>query len=244
MKSRFLLIVIAALFGSAAVGLFIYIKNKQPETKIITRDVHDGVTKGQSAADARMVLVAKRDLTPGTLVSMEDFEYVEWVADKVNPSYFVKSDAAKLDPITKNQAVVHYQVLNGEPLKIDDLIIIGDKGSPFTGLIKGGMRGVSIPLSKVSNPNSFYTPGDRIDILLVKKAAGSGNNDDKVGRTVLRNLKIVAVDDSFYRTASKEGTKNPTIITVEVTPSQAVGLFSNRRTMFLPDNTVCGRKLR
>lgn len=215
MKSRILLIIIAAIFASAAVGLFVFIKNKQPHTP----SQQEATQKADLKGEASMVMIAKANLAPGTLVKMEDFEFVSWNSDIINPSYFRKSDKEKLAVFEKGGVIVLYQVLKGEPLKHDDLIFIGDK-SLLSGLISGGKKAVTIPLSKVSNANSLYAPGDLIDIILAKKSRG--REEDASAKTVLRNLKIIAVDESFARSDSTQAaSKVPKMITVEVTTAQA-----------------------
>lgn len=216
MKSRIILILIAAIFASAAVGLFVYIKNKQPHSPTQKEEAQKADVKGEDS----MIMVAKTNLAPGTLVKVADFDFVSWNSDLINPSYFRKSDKDKLSVFEKGGVIVLYQVLKGEPLKHEDLIYIGDK-SLLSGLISGGKKAVTIPLSKVSNANSLYAPGDLIDIILAKKSRGR-DDDSSNAKTVLRNLKIIAVDESFARAeGAQAAAKVPKMITVEVSSSQA-----------------------
>lgn len=117
--------------------------------------------------------------------------------------------------------VAKFQHLSGEILRkerfVDHL-----EGSTLAAMIGKNKRAITVRVDDVVGVAGFLLPGNRVDILATKKGKGKTVLTD----TVLRNIKVLAVD----QTASTE--KNEPVIvravTLEMTPAQAEILVKAR----------------
>ena len=162
------------------------------------------------------ILVSKLDINPGERVNPDKFEWKEWPEKSMNDDYYQKGDKdtfAKIDG-----KVVRYQILRGEPLKKPDLVG-GSKESILSALIAPGMKAVSVPLKKVANANVYFTPGDRIDVILPQRQGRSSSVD-----TILSGVKVIAVDNLFFVPEGEQLNKIAKTITLEVNSEQAEAL--------------------
>ena len=85
------------------------------------------------------------------------------------------------------------------------------------------MRALTVRVNDVIGVAGFLLPGNRVDVLSSRK---EGNNRRAVTETILRNIKVLAVD----QTASTEENE-PVIVravTLEMTPVQAETLVKAR----------------
>ncbi|HET6157406.1 MAG TPA: Flp pilus assembly protein CpaB [Dongiaceae bacterium] len=114
-------------------------------------------------------------------------------------------------------AVARRRILANEPISPDQLIRRGDR-SVGSAVVSPGMRAVSIGISAASGAGGFIAPGDYVDVMLSiqfdgfidgsgKKLpegipAGLPDGDQLVKvstETVLRNVKVLAIDQSLGR---------------------------------------------
>ena len=72
----------------------------------------------------------------------------------------------------------------------------GDRGF-LAAALGPGMRAVTVPVSAKTGVGGFIFPGDRVDLLVthgVKAAEDSGRKTAMVTETVLREVRVVAID--------------------------------------------------
>lgn len=84
-------------------------------------------------------------------------------------------------------------------------------GSNLSALITTDMRAVSVRVDDVMGVAGFVLPGNKVDIIAVQ--------DDGITETLLKNIKVLAIDQQ-----STANTEKPAVVrtlTVEVTPKQA-----------------------
>jgi pilus assembly protein CpaB len=119
-------------------------------------------------------------------------------------------------------AVARRRILANEPISPDQLIQRGDR-SIGSAVVSPGMRAVSIPINATSASGGFIAPGDFVDVILsmehqIKVLDGAGNalpdgtpallpdGDELVKvstETVLRNVKVLAIDQKLGRNAEE-----------------------------------------
>jgi pilus assembly protein CpaB len=116
-------------------------------------------------------------------------------------------------------AVARRRILANEPISPDQLIQRGDK-SIGSAVVSPGMRAVSIGINAASASGGFIAPGDFVDVMLsIEWKGGVDENGNKLPEgtaltlpdgdqmvkvtteTVLRNVKVLAVDQSLGRSA-------------------------------------------
>lgn len=173
------------------------------------------------------VLVAQRALPVGTIITPDAVTFQPWPKDMVQDAYFVDGQVDKTKLIG---TVVRYQITAGQPLTQGALVAPGDRGF-LAAALGPGMRAISIPVSDNTGVSGFIFPGDHVDLMLTQsvKSAGSASmtGDDleklKATETVLRNLRVLATDQSTESETvnGKTVVKNNRLVTLEVTPKLA-----------------------
>ncbi len=170
----------------------------------------------QQAPKGPKVLVAQRALPVGTIITADSISFQEWPKDLVKDSGFTGGEyqvARLLGP------VVRYQIAAGQPITQGALVGPGDRGS-LAAALGPGMRAITIPVSAKSAVAGFVFPGDRIDLMLTQSVKGGDGPSLRATETILRNLRVLATDQSTE--AKKE--KGKTVVrayrtvTLEVTP--------------------------
>jgi pilus assembly protein CpaB len=165
------------------------------------------------------VLVAKRALPIGTIITADAVGYQPWPNELVQDAYFLDGEA---DINALMGTVVRFPVTAGEPVTQGALVAPGDRGF-LAAALGPGMRAVTVPVSAQTGVAGFVFPGDRIDLVLTQMVEGDGP-PLKAAETVLSNLRVLATDQA---TASSKDENGKTVVrtfqtvTLEVTPKIA-----------------------
>lgn len=162
------------------------------------------------------VLVAQRALPTGTIITADSIAFQPWPEDMVQDAYFIdgEADASKL-----LGTVVRFPVTAGQPVTQGALVAPGDRGF-LAAALGPGMRAVTIPVSAKTGVGGFVFPGDRVDLVLTQSVKGDEGMALKASETILRNIRVLATDQST-ETESVDGktvVRAFRTITLEVTP--------------------------
>lgn len=194
------------------------------------------------------VLVAARDLATGDRLVAQDLTWQPWPSEGgINPTYTTNgapviaptTEAAKLAgaaggmaaAVTGSQnqpmqvfvgAAVREPIVKGEPIIATKLVRAGDAGVMAVSL-QPGMRAMAVPLTAESAAGGFILPGDHVDVVQSRQVEGAVKGF--ASTTVLRNVKVLAIDQSLRATAKTGEAPASALVgatgTLEVTPSQA-----------------------
>lgn len=195
-------------------------------TAFAARSLFAGASTPQAEAAAKMplgpkVLVAQRALPVGTIITADSMNFQAWPKDMVQDVYFVEGEA---DMQKLLGTVVRNPVTAGEPLTKGNLVAPGDRGF-LAAALGPGMRAVTIPVSARTGVAGFVFPGDHIDLVLTQtvKGAGSEGMALKASETILKNLRVLATDQSTEQEMVEGKTRVRTFstVTLEVTPKIA-----------------------
>lgn len=198
-------------------------------TAMAARTMFAGASSPQAEAVAQAeqgpkVLVAKRALPAGTIITADAIGFQSWPQELLQDAYFLdgKADMSQL-----LGTVVRHPVTAGEPVTQGSLVKPGDRGF-LAAALGAGMRAVTIPVSAQTGVGGFIFPGDRIDLMLTQEIAGTdGTQPLRTTETVLRNLRVLATDQSAESVTNEEGKTVVTefrTVTLEVTPKMAEGI--------------------
>ena len=167
------------------------------------------------------VLVAQRALPVGTIITPDAVAFQAWPKDMVQDAYFVDGQVDKNKLIG---TVVRFQITAGQPLTQGALVAPGDRGF-LAAALGPGMRAISIPVSDMTGVSGFIFPGDHVDLMLTQTVhanpvPGGGDDSLKATETVLRNIRVLATDQSTESETvnGKTVVKNNHNVTLEVTP--------------------------
>jgi len=162
------------------------------------------------------VLVAQRGLPTGTIITADSVNFQDWPEELVQDAYFIDGEA---DMTKLLGTVVRFPITAGEPVTQGALVAPGDRGF-LAAALGPGMRAVTIPVSAKTGVAGFVFPGDRVDLVLTQTVAGGEGEPLKASETVLRNLRVLATDQS----TESETVDGKTVVrafrtvTIEVTP--------------------------
>lgn len=191
--------------------------------------------KGRNArqtgpSENSLVMVAKDALPEGSALDASKYEWKEASVGQITPDTVTKAQKDIIRDV--DGAVVKGQIHKGDVIKISSLIKTGGKSALST-VIHQGKRAVPVPFSKIANPPALIAPGDVLDIILPKKSKDEGNADGFVGQTILKGLRVLAVDTALQKSEvdpNVNGAKNSTrTMTLEVSAEQAEDLGASIR---------------
>lgn len=167
------------------------------------------------------ILVAKSDIGAGTPVSAQDLEWKIWPTASAGPHFIRKTDRPNaIEELSKSYARAAF--VAGEPIQEARLIKAGQAGY-MAAILPSGMRAVSTEIKPETGAGGFIIPGDHVDVILYrrdKEAEKATGTDTPVSETILRNVRVLAIDQTV---GDKNGQKVVVgkTATLELSPSQA-----------------------
>ncbi len=178
------------------------------------------VEAAQPVPQGPKVLVAQRALPTGTIITVDALNFQQWPEELVQDAYFLdgESDINKLIG-----TVVRHPITAGEPVTQGSLVRPGDRGF-LAAALGPGMRAVTVPVSANTGVAGFVFPGDRVDLVLTQTVAGEEGAPLKAAETVLRNLRVLATDQTTNQIKTEDGktvVRGFKTVTIEVTPKIA-----------------------
>lgn len=177
-----------------------------------------------------MILIAPTTLQPGDTLSLDKLVWKDWPLQSISKQYITKDQKQNVKDV--EGAVVRYPIFEGEPISLNNVIKTGGK-SILAAVIRPGMRAVSVPFNKIVNAPALILPGDVIDVVIPKKEQFKGHTDDFVGQTIIRGVRVLAVDNVIQKMNDGKDLSSPRTITLEVTSDQAEDLAAS-----IPDGRI------
>ncbi len=193
-------------------------------TALIARSMFAGAgaaPQAQAAAPVApkgpRILVAKRALPVGTIITADSIGYQLWPEDLVQDAYFLDGEA---DIEKLLGTVVRHPITAGEPVTQGSLVSPGDRGF-LAAALAPGMRAITVSADAKSGVAGFVFPGDRVDMMLTQEISGDEGDALHATETILRNLRVLATDQSTTTETGEDGktvVKEYRTVTLEVTP--------------------------
>lgn len=192
-------------------------------TAMMARSMFAGASAPQAEAAPKptgpKVLVAQRVLPTGTIITADAIGFQPWPKELVKDAYFIdgESDVSKL-----LGTVVRFPVTAGEPVTQGSLVKPGDRGF-LAAALGPGMRAVTVPVSAKTGVGGFVFPGDRVDLVLTQTVGADQGEGLKASETIIRNLRVLATDQSTVQETveGKTVVRAFKTVTLEVTPKIA-----------------------
>lgn len=171
--------------------------------------------QADEGASSRKILVASRNVSPGTILTAEHLQWASWPDDASTDAYFEQGKTS-LESVAGS--VARNALFRGEPVAADALAKPGE-GSVMSAVLRPGYRAVALDVSASTGVAGFVAPGDRVDLILTRVLESTGAAKDVTSDTVLRDVRVVGVDQ---KVAKPDGeVVAPQTATIEVTPAQA-----------------------
>ena len=154
-----------------------------------TAGIGRGIAEAFLAEGASVALMARNE---------EKAQAVLAELDVGNRAVFIAGDATVQADIEGfvDKAAAHFGKLD---------ILVNNAGGA-SGLLTG-MRAISVAISERSAVSGFILPNDRVDVILTRKLDGpSGGGSNKIVRseTVLSNVRVLAINQTFRQEAGED----------------------------------------
>jgi pilus assembly protein CpaB len=161
------------------------------------------------------VLVASSDLLPAQALTTENLRWQAWPKSALNPVYITRSSRPDAPDVLAG-SIARNRMSVGEPIR-DENLIPRHAGFLAT-MLPAGKRAMAVRTSAESTAGGLMKPNDRVDVL---------HNDGQARvRTILRNVKVLAIDNVVDDTSKTIGKT----ATLELDPSQAEVLTTAQAT--------------
>ena len=148
---------------------------------------------GQHAA----ILVATADVPAGTLLRAGDMAWRDVESASITPDEIVRG---QISETSYYGAVTRSSVSIGQPFKTSSLVQAGARNF-LAAVLKPGLQAVALAVDDAQSVAGLVQPGDHVDVVLTQPANESTGATSAVGETILRDARVVAVDQSFGQSA-------------------------------------------
>jgi len=223
------IVLIVLALGTAAIAAFLVSQFLASQTPAPTATAVQTGTQN--------VLVAARDITPGTVLSPDDIRWEPWPDTLIDERFIVQpaqveNQAPGQDPQQEFlDRIAKRSIMAGEPMSREMVIKQGDSGVTAANLAKG-MRAVTINVTPQQGVAGLILPNDHVDILMsisVRDIVGIIGWKDVVlkysAETVMKDIRVIAINQKLSHDP-KEGVAEPgNLVTIEITPEQAERLL-------------------
>lgn len=200
--SPLVLLVLAVFFGGVAAYL---------ATGWLKATSRQAQHAAQQPVPTTPVVVAAKDITPGTSLEANLLKVVQWPQD-------AKVEGAILDPEQLRGRVTRTSLAPGEVILESKL---APKGAPggLAGIIRPDRRAVTVKVDEASGVAGFVLPGNRVDVLVT--ISRSEFKDDPITQVVLQNLPVLGIGQDIEQHRGGEKPKVVPTVTLEVTPEES-----------------------
>ncbi len=167
------------------------------------------------------ILVAAKDVKAGGLLDRSTVRWQKWPKNVVRKGMI--SRKTKPDGMKKfESARARTSIYQGEPLNERKVVFPGESGF-MAAILPKGMRAIAVRVSVETGAGGFILPNDRVDVLLTRKLSSSGSANRTITDTVLSNVRVLAIDQSFAITEKGEKISDDKIntATLELDPRQS-----------------------
>ncbi len=175
------------------------------------------------------VLIAQKDIGMGHSVSPDDLKWQMWPLAAAGSTMIRKS--ARPDAMEELKgSIARGTFQTGEPIQESKLIKATGSGY-MAAVLPSGMRAVSTEISPETAAAGFILPGDHVDVILSrtdKQAAKIAGYDIQVSETILRNVRVLAIDQTVEEKNGQKVVVGKTA-TLELAPRQTEKLALARQ---------------
>ncbi len=229
------IVLIVLALGTAGIAAFLV-------SQFLASQAPAPTTTAAQATGTQNVLVAARDIAPGTVLAPDDIRWEPWPENLIDERFVVQP--AQVEKQSKGadpqqeflDRIARRSIMAGEPMSHEMVIKQGDTSVTAANIAKG-MRAITIQVSPPEGVAGLVLPNDRVDVLMtvsVRDLVGLVGWKDVVLRssaeTIMKDLRVVAINQKLSHDP-KEGVAQPgNLVTLEVTPDQAERLRVSQET--------------
>jgi pilus assembly protein CpaB len=209
------------------------------------------------AMPAKSVLVARAEIHRGQILRPDEMVWQTWPEGGLDKTYVVIGGPRTPDSFAG--WVARNPIAGGEPINETKIIAPGNRGY-LAAVLRPGMRAISVPVTVTSGISGFVFPGDRVDLLLTYAVplpvtsadAGTAGYQHKAAETVLRDIRVIAIDQRLDSKAGEAVLAHTATFEVSAKNSEVIALASEigkvsltlRSLVPTPQETAAAENLR
>ncbi|PQO45011.1 Flp pilus assembly protein CpaB [Blastopirellula marina] len=157
------------------------------------------------------IFVAIEDIDINEQLTPELIKLEPWPKDKVP-----EGAVTNLEELEKRRPRV--RLYAGEPI-LERKLFGSNEDNGASKMIPSGFRVHSVRVTAESSASGLILPGDRVDVLVYLRSSGAINKT--LTRTILKNVRVFAVNEQTHRETDAEGNSiNAKTVSLLVKPSQ------------------------
>jgi len=144
------------------------------------------------------ILTASRAIEIGTLLRGEDVVWKSVPKTSIQPGVLIRNNVTEKDYLG---GINRKAIALDQPLLAENIIKQSDRNF-LSAVLKPGFRAVSVAVDAPQSVSGLLKPDDHVDVILIQTfAANEASLSHRVvGETVIRNVRIIAVDQSLNTT--------------------------------------------
>lgn len=209
-------IIILGVAVVAAIGAGYVAKNMltPPPPQVIVEQAPQ-----QPAIELTEVLILDADVPMGSVVG-DALSWQSWPSDAISEAFLTRgSDPNALDEL--KGAIARVPLYSGEPLRRSKLI--GEGQSFMSSILPSGRRAVATQIAADTSAGGFILPNDYVDVIMTRRsnAAGGGSTEGFITETILKNIRVLAIDQAIQEDEEGRRVRVGDTATLELTPEQA-----------------------
>jgi pilus assembly protein CpaB len=198
--SKMRIIMLGLALGSAAIAAFLAsgVIGKRPDTEVVE------INKVETTD----VLVAIKDIGMGDKLAEGMIDWKAWPKENVVDAMITRDeDAEALEKYRDARARIPF--FAGEII-IDKKLVTPGEGGFMSAILPKGKRAISVKIYENTAAGGFILPNDRVDVILTKKSSGEGSQTLVSSETVLSNVRVLAINQTFQQDQGEEDKVNVT----------------------------------
>ena len=238
---RYRVVIMLVLFGVLPVVAAFFValsflgEQEVEPTQAEVKPVTEEAPPPPEPPQTRQVFAAARAMPAGTLIGEDDLITLELDPDAVRKEHIIVPNEVVLEEIVPGEQashplrghVVREALAEGAPLTRSAVVGPGQRGF-LAAVLRPGARAVTIRVGPATSHAGLIDPGDRVDVILSAELAVDGGDRSVFARTIVEDVRVVAIDRQVGSGADSPGGGEDGVIertemmtaTLEASPAQ------------------------
>jgi len=142
----------------------------------------------------------------------------QWPSGGVTDGFITKETEPEALEKFKN-SLARVSLYSGEPVRKAKLV--GEGLSFMSSILPSGRRAVATQIAADTSAGGFILPNDFVDVIMTRKRPNEGGQEGFSTETILKNIKVLAIDQAIQEDEEGRRVKVGETATLELTPQQA-----------------------
>jgi pilus assembly protein CpaB len=125
--------------------------------------------------------------------------------------------------LAKGKRIVLAPIEPNEPVLAAKITGPGERAT-LSAVIHPGMKAVTVRVNDVEGVAGFILPGDRVDVMLTRRAGDGGGNKDGTTDLVVQNVPVLAIDQLADQRSDKPTLAKAVTLEVDTVDAQKLTL--------------------